>query len=268
MKVKVILNFLLVCLMALAGCSKFSKIAKSKDNDYKLKMADMYYEQKKYAKAQILYTELFQVFKGGPEFENIYYKSSYCYYYQELYLEAESYFKGFLEVYPTSPKAEEMDFMYCMSYYKRSPKVELEQTNTAKTIGQFQSFINRHPNSPKIKEANDIIDECRLKLELKDARACELYYALGQYKAAAIAYNNLLNSFPESTHSEDYKLKAVKAYYSYAKNSIEEKQVERYEKVIEEYRDFSDRFPESKLGKKVLEYYNLSVNNIKALKNE
>jgi outer membrane protein assembly factor BamD len=268
MRIKGFLGLLLVVIITGTSCSKFSKIAKSKDNDYKLKMADLYFEQKKYAKAQILYTELFQIYKGGPEFENIYYKSSYCYFYQELYLEAEAYFKGFLEVYPTSPKAEEMDFMYCMSYYKRSPKVELEQTNTAKAIGQFQSFINRHPNSAKIKDANAIIDECRLKLENKDFRACELYYALGQYKAAAIAYNNLLNAFPESVHSEDYKLKAVKAFYSYAKNSIEEKQVERYEKVIEEYRDFSDRFPDSKLTKKVLEYYNLSVNNIKALKNE
>ncbi len=264
-------NFLyLIVLFAVVftGCSKFSKVLKSKDVDYKLKMADLYFEQKKYAKAQILYQELFQVKKGTHDFENIYYKSAYCYFYDEFYDQAEAYFRGFLEVFPNSPKAEEIDFMRCMSFYKQSPTVELEQVNTTKSVGLFQSFINRHPSSTRIQEANDIIDACRNKLESKDYRACELYYNLGQYKAAAVAYTNLLVSYPESTKGEEYKYKAVKAYFKYAKLSVAEKQVERFEKVIDEYRDFADRFPESKLLKDAEAYYNQSINSIKVIKNE
>jgi outer membrane protein assembly factor BamD len=47
--------------------------------------------------------------------------------------------------------------------------------------------------------------------------------------------------------------------------SIEERQPERYEKVIREVEDFQDRFPESKLLKEAERYLTLSQNNIKAL---
>jgi outer membrane protein assembly factor BamD len=50
--------------------------------------------------------------------------------------------------------------------------------------------------------------------------------------------------------------------------SIEEKQKERYEKVVEEYYDFVDRFPESKHLKDAEKYFNLTKNNLNAIKHE
>ena len=54
----------------------------------------------------------------------------------------------------------------------------------------------------------------------------------------------------------------------YATLSIEDKKEERFEKVIKEFHDFSDRFPDSKLLKEAEKYSNLSQTNIKNLKNE
>ena len=45
--------------------------------------------------------------------------------------------------------------------------------------------------------------------------------------------------------------------------SIEEKQQERYEKVVSEVQDFQDRFPESKLLKEAERFLTLSQTNIK-----
>src|SRR5438309_11914576 len=48
---------ILLSLMVLASCSsKFEKVLKSKDKEYKLKMAEQYYAKKEYDKAQQLYT--------------------------------------------------------------------------------------------------------------------------------------------------------------------------------------------------------------------
>ena len=77
-----------------------------------------------------------------------------------------------------------------------------------------------------------------------------------------------MNNYPESLKGEEYKLIIVKSYYKFAKLSFLEKQIERYEKVISEYQDFADRFPESKLLKEAENYNNLSLNNIKEIKNE
>ena len=258
----------LFLLILLTSCNKYNKVTKSKDYDYKLKMADEFFSKGKYKIAQELYEELFPVFKGTVKFEELYYKDAYCFYYMKSYADAENLFKGFLEVFPNSSKAEEVDFLRSYCFYKQSPKLELEQVNTIKAMGMMQTFINTHPGSERNKEATEIIDKCRAKLEMKEHRAAELYYNMGQYRAAAIAFTSLTNNYPESLKGEDYKLKTVKAYYKFAKLSYEEKQIERFEKVIAEYEDFIDRYPESKLLKEAESFSNQSKNNIKAIKYE
>jgi outer membrane protein assembly factor BamD len=265
---KSFVSFILLCCLFSSCSNKFNKILKSNDYEYKLKMADKYFDEKKYRLAQELYEELYPVFKGTDKFEQLYYKDSYCFYYMENYRDAENFFKGFLEVFPNSTKAEEVDFMHAMCFYKQIPKLELEQTNTARTMGVMQTFINTHPGSDRIKEATDIIDQCRAKLEQKELRGADLYYKLGQFRAAAISYNSLLNNYPESVSADIYKLQSIKSYYKFAKLSVAEKQAERFEKVVSEYQDFVDRFPDSKLLKEAEEYNQLSINNIKEIQNE
>ncbi len=255
-------------LLLVSSCNKYNKVTKSKDYEYKLKMADEYFSKGKYKIAQQLYEELFPVFKGSVKFEELYYKDAYCFYYMKSYADAESLFKGFLEVFPNSAKAEEVDYMRSYCFYKQSPKLELEQVNTIKAMGMMQTFINTHPGSERNKEASAIIDQCRAKLEQKEHRAAELYYNMAQYRAAALAFTSLTNNYPESAKGEEYKLKTVKAYYKFAKLSYEDKQIERYEKVITEYQDFTDRYPDSKLLKEAESFSNLSKNNIKAIKYE
>lgn len=260
---------LFIAAIFFASCtSNFGKILKSNDYEYKLKKADEYFAKKKYKNAEQLYIELFPVFKGTEKFEELYYRYAFCSYYQKNYTDAENLFKGFLDVFPNSHKAEEVSYLHAYTFYLQSPKIELEQVNTAKAIGMMQTFINNHPGSSLIKEATDVIDACRAKLEIKEHRNAELYYNLQQYRAAGIAFTNLLNNYPESVKGDEYKLMIVKSYYQFAKLSISEKQQERFEKVIEEYNDFTDRYPESKFLKDALAYNNLSLNHIKQLQNE
>jgi outer membrane protein assembly factor BamD len=231
-------------------------------------MAESYYAKKKYNFAQQLYEDVIPFYRGRPEFEDIYYKYAYTAYYQKDYLNAENLFKTYLEVFPNSTRAEEVDYMRAYTFYKQSPKPELDQTNTIKAIGMMQTFINTHPGSARIKEATEIIDASRKKLEVKDAKAAQLYYDLGQFRAAAVAYNAVLNANPDSPKSDEYKLMAIKSFYQFAELSVQEKKAERFEKVMEECNEFVDRFPESTYAKEVNEFLNLSQNNLKNITNE
>jgi outer membrane protein assembly factor BamD len=247
-----------------SSCSNFNKVLKSPDYDYKLKMANQYYEKKKYRQAQTLYEELVGVFKGTPQFEELYYRYSYCAYLQKDYPNAENLFNGFLEMFPNSTKAEEIEYMEAYSFFRQSPKPELDQTNTIKAMGMMQTYINTHPGSERNKEAEQIIDKCNKKLELKEFNSCQLYYDLGQFKAAAIAFSSLINSYPDSPRADEYKLMIIKSYYKYAEMSIEEKREERYARVVAEVQDFQDRYPESKLLKEAERYLTLSSTKNKA----
>ena len=245
-----------------------TRILKSPDYEYKLRMAEQFFANKKYSRAQQIYEDVMPYYKTTKTFEDIYYKYAYCAYYQEDYLNAENLFKSFLEIFPNSLKAEEVDFMRGYCFYKQSPKAELDQTNTIKTIGVMQIFINTHPGSARIKEANEIIDICRAKLEVKDFKSAQLYYDMGQFRAAGVTFSTLLNSYPESLKADEYMLMIIKSYYRYAELSVEEKKTERFEQVISECNEFADRFPDSKLKKEVDEFLNLSQKNIKNTVNE
>lgn len=257
----------LLCIF-LISCTGINKILKSKDPEYKLKMAEQFYVKKKYNYAQQLYEDVMPYYRGLPQFEDIYYKYAYCAYYQKDYLNAENLFKTFLEIYPNSSKAEEVDYMRAFCFYKQSPKPPLDQTNTIKAIGMMQTFINTHPGSARNKDATEIIDICRHKLETKDANSAKLYYDLGQYHAAAVTYTSVLNNYPESNKADEYKIMVIKSYFRYAELSVEEKKAERFQKVVEECNDFKDRFPQSQYAKEVQDYLTQSQNNLKIYSNE
>jgi outer membrane protein assembly factor BamD len=254
--------------LLLISCQPINKILKSNDKGYKLRMAEQYFAKKKYNQAQLIYEDIMPEYRGQPEFEDIFYKYAYTAYYQKDYMNAENLFKSYLEIYPNGPRSEEVDYMRAYTFYKQSPKAALDQTATMKAIGMLQTFINTHPGSARNKEATAIIDELRLKLETKDMKAAQLYFDIGQFRAAAVAFNTMLNQYADTERADQYKLMAVKSYFRFAEMSVEEKKAERFEKVIEEANDFMDRFPESPLAKEVQEFVTQSKNNLKIYTNE
>lgn len=256
--------YLICFIILLSGCaSKFAQIQKSTDYEYKYKMADEYYSQKRYVYAQQLYEELIPFLKGTSKYEDLFYKLAYSYYLQEDYVNAENLFKTFTETFPSSNRNEECEYMRAFVYFKQSPKIDLDQANTSKAIGLLQAFVSTHPTSKRVKDANDLIDRCREKLELKELSAAELYYNLGYFKAAAISFSTLLENYPDSKHGDDYKLYIIKADYQYALLSYEYKQKERFEKVLSEYSEFKERYPDSKLLNNATDYKNLANNFLK-----
>lgn len=265
---RIVLTIIAAFVLCTSCSTEFGKVLKNKDYNYKLKKADEFYANKKYKLAEQLYVEVFPILKGTDKFEELYFKYAYCSYYLKNYEDAENLFKGFLEVFPNSPKAEEVAYMRAYSFYLQSPKVELEQTNTAKAIGMMQTFISSHPSSPRLKEAAEVIASGRAKLQDKEYKSAHLYYKVGQYRAAGISFSNLLNEYPDASNGDEYKLMVLKSFYNFARLSVPEKQLERYQKVNTEFNDFTDRYPESKLLKEASYYNKLSLNNIKELQNE
>ena len=261
-----IISVIFFSLLLFASCTtQFGKVVKSKDKEYKLKMAEQYYAKKDYTKAQQIYTDLLPLFKGDPRFEDIYYKYAYTSYYLQDYENAENLFKTYTENFPNSEKIEECEYMRCMCYYKQSPKVDLDQTNTTKTIALLQAFINTHPDSKRISDATAIMDECRKKLELKEFKNAQLYYNLGYYQSAGVAFSILIDDFPDSEQGDEYALNSIKSFYKYAQMSIATKQEERYDKVIADVQDFQQRFPQSKFLNEANSYKTQSENNLKKI---
>lgn len=263
---KKFIPFLALLILVFSACkNNFEKILKSKDYAYKLKKADEYYDRKSYTKSNTLYEELLTVYKGTKNFEAIYYKYAYTFYYDKNYLAASYHFKNFSDLFPKSPKAEECEYLNSLCLYNLSPDYTLDQSNTVKSIGELQTFVNTHPESKRVKDANKLIDESREKLEIKDVYGAELYYKIGEYKAAVVAFEQIIRKYPDSKKTDYYQYMIVKASYKYAGNSIPDKQQERYTRVTAEYTDFLAKYPKSQYRSDVEKINSLSLQSLKKI---
>lgn len=258
--------FFLLLIVGAASCkNSFESVQKSKDYEYKLSKADEYFNKKEYTKANTLYDELLPIYKGTKKFEGMYYRYAYTFFYNKNYLPASYHFKNFTDLFPKSDKAEECEYLNSLCLFKMSPNYQLDQSNTVKSIGEMQEFINMHPESPQLAQANAMIDQSREKLEQKDRYSAELYFKIKQYKAATIAFENVIRKYPDSKFTDYYHYMIVKSYFRYAGNSIPEKQAERFNRVISDSRDFKEKFPKSTYLSEINKINGLSLQSLKKL---
>ena len=228
-----------------ASCSSFDKALKSNDVNFKLTKANEYYDKKQYQRANELYKTLVPVVRGTRNYEPLYFRYAYSYYMLKDYLSSSFHFKNFADQFPTSRDADEAEFLHAVSLYKMSPKASLEQVNTIKAMEALQDYLNQHPGTKRAGEINGYLDAGRKKLEEKDASAAKLYFNMGQYKAASIAYQSVLREYPESPAGDYYQYMVVRSLYNYARRSVADKQEERFGNALTAYRELTELYPAS-----------------------
>ena len=245
---------LVFLLISFASCkSEFEQIRTSGNGELIYKKALEFYEAEEYQKSQTLLELAITSYRGKREAEDIYYKYAYTYYYLGRYILAAHYFKNFSQTYGASQLREEADFMAAYSNYKLSPSFRLDQSYTAVAIDELQLFINTYPSSERVAECNSLIDEMRLKLEVKAFEEGKLYFDLRNYQSAIHSLENMLKDFPETTNADQVRFLIIKANYLLAKNSIVDKKEERYNETIELATEFMDRRAESNYSSEVFE---------------
>lgn len=255
--------FLLGLILLNSGCkSEFERLRASGDTEKIYKTANELYEDGHYLKAQTLYELVMNNYRGKSETEDIYFKYAYTHYYLYEYIMASYYFQRFSNTYPSSANREEAMFMSAYSNYKISPDYKLDQEYSQLAIDGFQTFVNTFPNSERQEEANKLIDELREKLEVKAVAGAQLYYDMKDFRSAVIAFQHVLQDFPDTKSEEDIRYKIVKSQYSLAYHSVYEKKQERAKEVLVFYDQFKKKYPNSN---RLKELNNLRENTLKLL---
>ena len=269
MKISQITTILTVAIIGFSSCkSSFEEVRASNDPVRILAEANKLFEAENYIKAQTLYDLVIPFYRGKEEAEDIFYKYSYTYYHTKQYILASHYFSNYAKTFYNSPHKEEASFLAAYSNYLMSPNHKLDQTPTADAIEQLQVFINTYPNSPRVDECNDLMDEMRAKLEEKAYETGKLYYQLGNFQSAAVSFENVLKDFPESNKKEDIRFFIVESNYRLARNSIYEKMKLRLEKTIELADKFENKYPDSDRLSDIAEIKSFCNNEIKDSSND
>lgn len=237
-----------------ASCSKFNKLLKSPDTEKKYEAAMKYYKKKDYFRAGQLFDDLLIKYRGTQQAEEVYYYYTYCKYYQYEIPTAAFHFKNFYETYPNSKYAEESFFMYAYCNYIEAYPYNLDATYTHKAIDVFQLFVNVYPQSDYVKRCNNLIDECRARLQKKAYEAAKLYYRIEDFKAAFVSFNNLINDYPglDEERKEESEYLIITSAYKYAEQSINKKKTERYLEAVKAYTTYVEDYPQGKYLEKAL----------------
>jgi outer membrane protein assembly factor BamD len=242
---------LVVLVFVAWGCSKHQKLLKSADNEAKYAAAIDYFENQDYYRALQLFQPLNNFYRGTEKSEKIQYYMAYCYYKQRDYLLASYYFRKFAENYPRSEYTEEAVYLSAYCYYLNSPKPSLDQSNTRQAITELQLFIDMYPQSERVEEAYNLIDELSYKLQEKQFDIAKLYYKMQQYKGAVTSFETLLKDYPDTEFKEQILYYIFKSYYGYTLNSVSRKRDERYQAALDSYNELVFQFPETTYKKEV-----------------
>ena len=110
--------------------------------------------------------------------------------------------------------------------------------------------MDYYPKSDHTAAAQSAIFELQDKLTLKELQNALLYYNLGtymgnNYQSAVIVAENALKTYPYTKYREDLEILKLKAKYQEARQSVDEKKVERFRDVIDEYYSFTNNFPDT-----------------------
>ena len=243
----------------LSGCAhEFNLVYKSSASNYRYEYAKECFVKGKYTNAITLLTELITVEKGTENAQESLYMLGMANYFNRDYETAAQTFKRYYQSYPRGVYAEMARYYEGQSLYLSTPEPRLDQSQTVSAIAAYQEYLDAYPDAKLKKEAQQHLFELQEKLVTKELYTARLYYDLGPYfgncteggnnfEACIVTAQNALKDYPFTDRREDFSALIMKSKYELARQSVEEKKVQRYQDAEDECYGFINQFPDSKL---------------------
>jgi len=145
---------------------------------------------------------------------------------------AVSEYHEFLTFYPTNARADYAQYKLGMTYYKQMRGPQRDQTETREAVKEFQTFIERYPNSTLRPEVEQKLREARDRVSQAEYQVGVFYYKQRWYPGAIDRLRALVKSDPGFTFRDG-------AYYHLAeallKVKLDAEALPLYEKLITEF---------------------------------
>ncbi|MFH5833890.1 outer membrane protein assembly factor BamD [Halalkalibaculum sp. DA3122] len=227
-----------------SACSKQNYIQRGDSLPEAYKKSMRLFQLGDYTEAVDAFETVFSLGRGTEYARNAQYYLAESHFNNENYLLAASEYERYASLFPRSERREEVDFKEAYCYYELSPRYRLDQTYTHRAIEKFNLFESRYPDSERLPQIAEYVDEMRAKLAHKMYNAADLYMRIDEYEAAAIYYGLTIDQYPETAWAEQALVDQINAYNTYAANSVSSKQQERYQKAVESYEKYLQLFPQ------------------------
>jgi len=245
-----------VVLVSVGACkSQYDLMLESNDVDAKYNAAFDYFNKGKYNRAASLFESLALVTNGTSRADTVQYYWGLSNYSSRDYITAETNFRQFVETYPRSPFTENARFLMVDCMYKATLRYELSQTPTYAAMSAISEYLLEHPNGANADICRHMLADLGERLDRKAYEAARLYYKMEDYKAARVAFKNVLKDDADNLYREDILYYSAMSSYQYAHLSVKQKQKERYLVFVDDYLNFVGEYPESSHRKELDSLY-------------
>ena len=238
--------------VSLLSCkSEYEALLNGNDVDAKYTAAFDYFNHGKYNKAAQLFESLAVLTSGTDRDDTVQYYWGLSNYRYRDYYTAETNFTKFITNFPRSPFAEEAAFLRIDCLYRSTLRYELDQVPTYNAISVISQYMAENPGNSHAAICKRMLKELNDRLDRKAYENARLYYKMEDYKAARVAFRNILKEDAENIYREDILYYIAKASYKYAFMSVESKQKERYLTFVDDYYNFIGELPDSPYRKEL-----------------
>jgi outer membrane protein assembly factor BamD len=97
-------------------------------------------------------------------------------------------FKEFLTFYPTSPRADYAQYKLGLAHYRQMRGPQRDQSETREAVKEFETFVERYPNSKLMPEVRTKLREAKDRLDTADYLVGFFYYRQRWYPGAIDRY--------------------------------------------------------------------------------
>lgn len=148
------------------------------------------------------------------------------------YVYAQNEYREFLAFYPTNPRADYAQMQLGMVHFNQMLGPQRDQTETKEAIKEFQTFVERYPNSPLINQVRQRLREAKDRLSDADLQVANFYSSVRLYHAAEVRYRHILTNDPDYTRKDALYFRLADAL---EKSSKPTEALPYYERLVDEY---------------------------------
>jgi outer membrane protein assembly factor BamD len=141
-------------------------------------------------------------------------------------------YKDFITFFPFLDEAAYAQLQIAMAHYHQMEKPDRDRAETVQAEAEFQTFLEKYPNSPLYPQAEQHLREVQEVLAEGNFRVANFYYLRTAYRAAGARLIELTNRYPLYSHADQANWMLGQIYEKSEHNDIAGRY---YSRIVKDY---------------------------------
>ncbi len=240
---RIILFLLLAALFGCGGAKSGKEEAVLPAPEQMAKCRQLFGKEK-WAKASVELSKMILNYPGHPSVDTAQFMLGFSYFKQELFVLAREEFRKIARNFPSSPLACQAEYYGLWSQYLLAPKnPAYDQKDAATAVEALRGFLDEWTTCAWADSARTLLAMALDRLAKKDFSIGRLYFKMGDWEAARIYLQGVIDEYGESNYGPE-------ALYLFALSLEKEK---KFDLARAKYEAFLSVYPSHKYSNEVRE---------------